>query len=256
MSYHITLKPLYHKGRENIALIYPRNPALEKEVRKIKGIKYTRTYRCWYTALSKEDYLAIKNCLETIAVLDLTELRNYLQQRKSVRSLVKTEKLSRARALALLEFPLNDYNLNAFLSFQHMIQLKGYSPRTLKTYSNEFHCLLRLLGRVNVSDLSKQHVQSYLLWLMKKKGYSETHVHTAINAIKFYFEKEEGRTREFYDLPRPKKPLRLPEILAEEEVVSLLKGMDNLKHQAVLMTAYSAGLRVSELVNLRKGIFV
>jgi integrase/recombinase XerD len=67
-----------------------------------------------------------------------------------------------------------------------------------------------LLGKTPVSSLTKSHVYSYLLWLIKAKGYSETHVHTAVNALKFYFEQVEGRGREFYDLPRPKKPSKLP----------------------------------------------
>lgn len=132
-----------------------------------------------------------------------------------------------------------------------MLQLKGYSPNTFRVYFNEFHCLLRLLGAVSVNDLTKDHIMSYLLWLIKKKKYSETHVHTAVNAIKFYFEQVEKRPREFHDLPRPKKPLKLPSILAEEEIVSLINNTGNLKHKAVLMTAYSAGLRVSELVRLK-----
>ncbi len=108
-----------------------------------------------------------------------------------------------------------------------------------------------MLGRVPVSSLTKSHIHSYLLWLIKTKGYSEVHVHTAVNALKFYFEKVEGRGREFYDLPRPKKPSKLPQILAEEEVVNLIMKTVNLKHRALLMTSYSAGLRVSELVGLK-----
>ncbi|MCU7552909.1 tyrosine-type recombinase/integrase [Chitinophagaceae bacterium LB-8] len=60
-----------------------------------------------------------------------------------------------------------------------------------------------------------------------------------------------GRGREFYDLPRPKKPKKLPGVLAESEVARIILQMKNLKHRALLMTAYSAGLRVSELVKLR-----
>ena len=86
---------------------------------------------------------------------------------------------------------------------------------------------------------------------MKTKNYSETHVHTAVNAIKFFFEKIEKREQEFYDLPRPKKPVLLPDILAAEEMIALIQQTDNLKHKALLMTSYSAGLRVSELVSLK-----
>src|SRR5207302_1560354 len=50
-----------------------------------------------------------------------------------------------------------------------------------------------------------------------------------------------------------KKAHTLPDILAEEEIVDLIKKTDNLKHRALLMTSYSAGLRVSELVTLKKG---
>jgi site-specific recombinase XerD len=110
---------------------------------------------------------------------------------------------------------------------------------------------LRLLITLPVSSLSKKQVESYLLWLMEKKGYTEAAIHTVVNALKFYFEKVEGRTSEFYNLPRPKKPHKIPHILAEEEITQLIKQTQNLKHRALLMASYSAGLRVSELVNLK-----
>jgi site-specific recombinase XerD len=103
-----------------------------------------------------------------------------------------------------------------------------------------------------VSSLTKKQVEAYLLWLMDKKGYTKAGIHTTINALKFYFEKVEGRATEFYDLPRPKKASKLPDILAEEEIVDLIKKTDNLKHRALLMASYSAGLRVGELVTLKK----
>ena len=102
-----------------------------------------------------------------------------------------------------------------------MIRLKGYSPNTLRTYSSEFHFLLRLLEKVSVNILTRKQIESYLLWLMKNKNYSESHIHTTINAIKFYFENVLKRGKEVYDLPRPKKPLLLPDIFSEAEVVKL-----------------------------------
>ena len=86
---------------------------------------------------------------------------------------------------------------------------------------------------------------------MKEKGCSETKVHTAVNAIKFYFEHVLEREKELYDLPRPKKPFKLPSILAEEEVVEIIKNIQNIKHKTMIMAAYSAGLRVSEIVSLK-----
>jgi site-specific recombinase XerD len=165
--------------------------------------------------------------------------------------MVNQNKLSKARAEILLNFPLSPENLEAFQKYQDLLKLKGYSKRTFTTYTNAFHFLLRLLGKVSIKSLTKQHLQSYLLWLLEKRGYSAQSLHSAINAIKYYFEHVEGIPKEFYDLPRPKKPHKLPSILAEEEVVDLIKNTENLKHRALLMTSYSAGLRVSELVNLK-----
>jgi site-specific recombinase XerD len=201
--------------------------------------------------LSKSAYERIKETLKGVAQIDATVLKKYLQERKAHLALNQSEQLSKQRATIILQYPLSDENRRSFEKFQQLIQLKGYSLSTLKSYSNEFHCLLRLLNQVSVFSLTKDHVQAYLLWLVKRKGYSETHVHMAVNALKFYFEQVEGRGREFYDLPRPRKPSKLPDILAEEEVVNLLKTTQNLKHKALLMTAYSAGLRVSELVKLK-----
>lgn len=244
------LLPRFHRGQECIFLNFL-DASLHDFVKRIKGVRWSQTHRSWYMPLSKTAYEQVKETLGGVAVLERAALKTYLEERKAHLTVNGSTQLSKQRAAIILQTPLCEENRLAFQKFQQLIQLKGYSGSTLKSYSNEFHCLLRLLNQVAVSTLTKDHIQSYLLWLVKKKGYSETHVHMAVNALKFYFEQVEGRGREFYDLPRPRKPSKLPDILAEEEVVSLLKTTQNLKHKALLMTAYSAGLRVSELVKLR-----
>jgi integrase/recombinase XerD len=245
----IHLEPLYHEGQEIISIRFIYCKTIDEILKRIKGIKWNINRSGWYIPLSKQNYETLKEKTKGVATLETSSLKKYLLQRKAVEPL--SSSISKQRASILMQQPLNESNLKAFNHFQTLLQLKGYSPSTLKTYCCEFHRLLRLLGTVAVHDLTKQHIMSYLLWLIKKRKYSETHVHTAVNAIKFYFEQVEKRPREFYDLPRPKKPMKLPSILAEEEMVSLLNSSDNLKHKALLMTAYSAGLRVSELVRLK-----
>ena len=53
------------------------------------------------------------------------------------------------------------------------------------------------------------------------------------------------------EIPRTKKPKRLPQVLAREEVKSLINSLENVKHKCILMTTYSGGLRVSETAHLR-----
>lgn len=183
-------------------------------------------------------------------MLDTKELRIYLQQRKAVLP-VKEKHLHQNTAKMILQHPLSEDNLAALSAFTNMLKLKAYSINTIRNYCNEFHHLLRLLQNRNVIDLKKQHIMSYLLWLIEHNGYTETHIHTTVNAIKFYFEKVLNRGTEFYNLPRPKKPFKLPSILAEEEIVTIIKKIENLKHKVMMMAAYSAGLRVSEIINLK-----
>ena len=69
--------------------------------------------------------------------------------------------------------------------------------------------------------------------------------------MKFYYEQVLGREKFFWEIPRPKKPQQLPRLLNEKEIAGLFNALSNKKHKAILFTAYSAGLRVSEVVNLK-----
>jgi len=80
---------------------------------------------------------------------------------------------------------------------------------------------------------------------------STSYQNQAINSIKFYFEKIAGRDRETFYVDRPRREKFLPVVLSEEEVRSVIGSIDNLKHKCLIMTAYSAGLRIGELLSLR-----
>lgn len=247
----ILLLPFHFNGTECLGIGCSLDRELEGEIRRLKGVKWSGQHRCWFLPLTKESYQRIKDHLHGKVVFDITRLKAYLEQKKAITPLVKSNQISKRRAVQIIKDPLSEENLAAFKKYEELLVLKGYSPRTIKTYCHEFYRLLRELGPHPVTELSKQQVQAYLLFLFKEKGCSETHLHTTVNALKFYFEKVENRSREFYDLPRPKKPEKLPGVLAASEMLELILQTSNLKHRALLMTSYSAGLRVSELVNLK-----
>jgi site-specific recombinase XerD len=131
------------------------------------------------------------------------------------------------------------------------LQLKAYSPSTIKTYRNEFLHLLRILKNESVDELTPEQIRKYIMYCIEKEKLKESTIHSKINAIKFYFEKVLGREKMFIEIPRPKKPLQLPKVLSEEEISRLFNALSYKKHKAILFTAYSAGLRVSEVVHLQ-----
>ena len=58
-------------------------------------------------------------------------------------------------------------------------------------------------------------------------------------------------SRKVYTIDRPREETYLPEVLSEQEITAILNATENLKHKAILMTIYSAGLRIGEVINLR-----
>ncbi len=246
----IVLKPFHHRGEECIGVYFSHSNTLTNIVKKQPNARWSRSKGCWYLPCNRMQYERLVKDCKGNALIDNSYLKMYLQQRKAIVP-ANHSVIDPATAKMILQYPLSEANLLALVALRNMLMLKAYSPNTIRSYCNEFHQLLRLLGNRVVNDLTKEQIMSYLLWLLKNQGYSEVSVHTAVNVIKFYFEKVLGRQKEFYDLPRPKKPFKFPSILAEEEIIKLIQQLPNLKHKAILMTGYAAGLRVSEIIHLQ-----
>jgi site-specific recombinase XerD len=71
------------------------------------------------------------------------------------------------------------------------------------------------------------------------------------SGLRFFYNEPLGWDENKLFIPPRKKPSTLPEVFSPEEVVRLIKAARGLKQRVLLMTAYSAGLRVGELVNLK-----
>jgi integrase/recombinase XerD len=130
------------------------------------------------------------------------------------------------------------------------MQLRGYSPQTRKAYRNR---LLHFYSDQNkpVAEFSAEDIRRYLLRLIKERNASNAHLNQTVSAIKFLFNYVLHRPCEIDKIPRPRSESKLPSVLSRNEIIRLLSGLGNLKHRALLMVSYSAGLRVGEVVKLR-----
>ncbi len=246
----ILIKPLHHRGKEVMGLYFNQEISLNNAVKQIKDVRWSRTNACWYLPCNRGYYTSLCVAACGLADIDTRLLKAYLDQKQGFVTDANVP-VHRATVALMQQHPLNQQNLQALVAYRNLLTIKKYSNETIKSYCNSFHQLLRLLGSRNVEELSKEQIQSYLLWLVEKRNSSETVLNTTINALKFYFEQVLGRDKAFYDLPRPKMPKKLPDVLAEEEMSAIIKSIANLKHKAIVMTGYSAGLRASEIVNLK-----
>ncbi|GAA4303067.1 site-specific integrase [Nibribacter koreensis] len=131
------------------------------------------------------------------------------------------------------------------------LTLKGYSPNTVKQYKSLFLDFVNYYADRDLATLEEADIKAYLLHLIDDYDISASHQNSAVNAIKFYYEKVLRRPRTVYYLDRPRKAQTLPEVLSEEEVTRIMQAVDNLKHKCILLLIYSAGLRAGELINLK-----
>jgi integrase/recombinase XerD len=132
------------------------------------------------------------------------------------------------------------------------MQLRRFAPSTQAGYARAVWGLAAFYRR-SPDRLSCEEVKRYLLYLMNERGLNWATVNVVCSGIRFFFTETLGRSDVSASIPPRKTPRRLPEVLSGEEVVRLFAVTANVKHRALLMTAYAAGLRVSELVHLQVG---
>lgn len=130
------------------------------------------------------------------------------------------------------------------------LEVRNYSPNTIKGYLSHVKMFVRKFGKSPV-ELHDEEIRQYLHWVQIEKKTSWSNVNLGYNALKFLYVQVLKREWTVERLPCPRRSKRLPEVLARAEVRRLIDALTNVKHRLVLMTTYSAGLRVSETVHLK-----
>ena len=130
------------------------------------------------------------------------------------------------------------------------MQLRNLAPRTIKAYVSRVGTFARHFGR-SPEALGPDDVRAYLLHLVQEKHVSWTVYNQTVAALKFLYEVTLERPGVLQRIRCPKQPKKLPVVLSTDETARFFAAILGVKHRAILMTAYAAGLRVSEVVALR-----
>jgi site-specific recombinase XerD len=130
------------------------------------------------------------------------------------------------------------------------LRSRKYSPRTQKAYIYYNRLICRTLQKTP-EEITSNDVTEFIANMEKSKDYSASSMNLAISAIKFFF-RNVLRKDEISEQHRPRHDERLPIVLSKEEIKKVLNLEKNPKHRLLLMLVYSSGLRVSEVVALKK----
>jgi integrase/recombinase XerD len=130
--------------------------------------------------------------------------------------------------------------------------LLGRSAATRESYLAHARAFVKYLGR-SPTTASTGDVRRWLLYLLQEKRSKPATVNVALGALKFLFRTTLGR-REVVDGLRSVRPEHPePDVLSGSEVSRLIAHAPSLKHKALFMLMYGAGLRVSEACHLQVG---
>lgn len=141
--------------------------------------------------------------------------------------------------------------MNSYLQkTEEELRFRHYSPKTIKSY---LAALAEYFSAVsdNIDPPDSGRIKNFLLGKLER-GLSPRTVSISLQAIKFFY-------REILDFPIaidicfPKTPQSLPVVLSRLEIHRIIDCLSNQKHKLMIALAYGAGLRVSEVTNLRVG---
>jgi len=237
---HISLRHLLIDHVKMIGLVFPPNKLLQKLMKTLPSIKWSKKYNIVYVINSSENLTQIFDTFIGIAWVDT---RLFFTDKPQTGNQELNIDYYRKRKL--------DKNYRACPeSYLLKLELKRYAYNTAKTYISLFEKFINRFYNTPLNELTENEIRQYLKEL-NDQNKSNSYIHQAVNSIKFYFEIVLGMPNRFYEIERPRPQTRLPKVLSIEEITALINSTNNIKHKCIVSLLYSAGLRRSELIKLK-----
>ena len=130
------------------------------------------------------------------------------------------------------------------------LQRRNYAQTTIDCYVRTVEHFSRYFHR-SPDQLGPQHIREYQAALFKKWKLAPNTVNQRLAALRFFYIQTLKRAWSVAETPYPKKVLKLPIILSQEEVTRLINAALTPFHRIVLMTLYATGVRRAELTRLK-----
>ena len=133
--------------------------------------------------------------------------------------------------------------------FENKLRYKNYSQNTIKVYRQT---LFQYLKEVNCKDPYRISTKEIVDYLEHKSFTSIAQQNQFIGCLKLFAKYILNRKDiHLSKIERPKSEKKLPRVIDKEFLLNKISKIQNLKHKAIITLAYSTGMRVSEVCNLK-----
>jgi len=207
-------KTLLHKGSPRIAIYFEKNAALIARIKTFEDARWSASNKYWHLPDTEANRLHFN--------------------------------LPLAHTLVP-----NAEGITSIETFKRYLLSKRYSPNTINTYSEALKSFLTFCNTKAIKDITNEDVILYNNDYILKHNLSSSYQNQIVNAIKLYFKIVKETAIDIDKIHRPKREKTLPNVLSKEEVLKIIDSTENLKHKTLLALIYSAGLRISEALNMR-----
>ncbi|WP_163699735.1 site-specific tyrosine recombinase/integron integrase [Adonisia turfae] len=237
MTKIIRVEKTIHRNQQRLKLLCDRDDDLMRLVRLIGDCRWSATLSCWHIP-----YYA--NHLEFLnrkfgGQISFVPMQDVLVQEANEADAPSYDQAKLSRQVQIPS------------AFVEQMKIRRYSQNTIKAYTSTLARFLEFNSDREPDQIEPGRIRAYMLHLVEYTDLSASYQNQAINAIKFYFEAVLGWSVDPIVIQRPRKAKKLPTVLSEEEVALIFKQINNLKHKCAIYLIYSAGLRRSEVLNLK-----
>jgi integrase/recombinase XerD len=128
------------------------------------------------------------------------------------------------------------------------LKLKNYAENTIENYCSQVKCFLEYFNTVATkpSEISEKQIKDWLLLSNSINGRKHR-----ISAVKLFYKYTGKQPLKFRHIEYPRSERKLPQIIDKDFLLERISGIQNKKHKAIIALAYSTGMRVSEVCNLK-----
>lgn len=237
---NISLFPLYHRNKHSIAINFKFDTTTKDYIKTIEGVKWSKTHKTFYIE---------HNIVNKQKLYQKLRLKNWYIDYSKLSS-IKIKKQKVAAKPNYLKLPiLNDLQQQNIEKFKRWMQQKRLSANTVNTYVEVTSFFLRY-KQLKEKPITIRLIEQFNYDFIVKPNKSISYQNQCINGIKKYLEYTDTPLSTF-NIERPKKEKKLPEVLSTDDVKNILDNILNLKHKTLLTLIYSAGLRIGEALKIR-----